>query len=76
MITPDNTSEHDAWTEYKRKQDAALALAIRCYPLDLVGRMNYIRVRQDRCDIEDLGDWLYAERITRNGHARDRQVTA
>ena len=67
MITPGDTSEHDAWETFKRKQDDALALAIRCYPLDLAARINYIHVRQDRCNIEDLGAWQYAERITRNG---------
>jgi hypothetical protein len=67
MITPGNTVEQEAWEAFKQKQDDALALAIRCYPLDLAARINYIRVRQDRCNIEDLGAWQYAERITRNG---------
>lgn len=47
------------------KQNRALNLAIRLFPLDLAARMNYIRVRQDTCDIEDLEAWQHAERKTR-----------
>ena len=47
--------------------DSRLALAIHLHPLDLMPRLEYIHAAQDRCDLDDLGNWQAVEDITRNG---------